>query len=92
MPKYSKLGVDYSSKRSTLQLLTPKTQSIEFPQVFESKISNNIFRNTENEYYNLILKEELSRNVATQTDYRDSDTQTIPWEPPFQIAAGELKL
>ncbi|XP_044589474.1 cilia- and flagella-associated protein 91-like [Cotesia glomerata] len=25
---------------------------------------------------------------GTQTDYRDSETQTIPWEPPYKLALG----
>lgn len=29
---------------------------------------------------------------GTQTDYRDSETQTVPWEPPYKLATGILKI
>lgn len=34
-------------------------------------------------------KLESHKNVQTQTDYRESEAQTDPWEPPYKVVPGD---
>lgn len=67
--------------------LSSKSYTEQFNQAVTSKICiNNIHGSitTKKELKQSIVQK-ATRNKGTQTDYRDSDTQTDPWLPPCII-------
>lgn len=52
------------------------------PDLFDTELYN-----FEKNVYKKNLKPRM-RNKITQTDFRDSETQTVPWEPPYVIKSG----
>ncbi|XP_076391395.1 cilia- and flagella-associated protein 91 [Megachile rotundata] len=75
-------------RRPIIPFLVPKTQDTNAPIYFNQDVLNNIVLNTQKQCYTFSNKLELHRNVGTQTDYRDSESQTVPWEPSFKIKSG----
>ncbi|KZC10921.1 AMY-1-associating protein expressed in testis 1 [Dufourea novaeangliae] len=75
-------------RRPIIPFLVPKTQNVEIPERFDHDILNDVVRNAQKQCYAFSSKPELYRNMETQTDYRDSDTQTVPWDPPYKIKPG----
>ncbi|XP_076280222.1 cilia- and flagella-associated protein 91 [Lasioglossum baleicum] len=75
-------------RRPIIPFLVPKMQNVEIPKRFNHEILNDVVRNAQKQCYEFSLKSERHRNIGTQTDYRDSDTQTVPWEPPYRIKEG----
>lgn len=76
-------------RQPTVPFLMLKTQNITSPVHFHHDIVNDIVLNTQKQRYMFSIKSEPHRNVGTQTDYRDSESQTVPWEPPFKIKSGK---
>ncbi|XP_076379821.1 cilia- and flagella-associated protein 91 isoform X2 [Megalopta genalis] len=75
-------------RRPIMPFLIPKTQNVEIPERFNHDILNDVVRTAQKQCYEFLSKSEPYRNIGTQTDYRDSDTQTVPWEPPYRIKKG----
>ncbi|CAK9806052.1 Cilia- and flagella-associated protein 91 [Anthophora quadrimaculata] len=75
-------------RRPIVPLLVSKTQNVDIPVRFNNDILNDIVAHAQKQSYAFLPKSEPHRNVGTQTDYRDSETQTVPWEPPYRIKTG----
>nr|XP_031839424.1 cilia- and flagella-associated protein 91-like [Nomia melanderi] len=75
-------------RRPIIPFLTPRTENVEIPKRFNHDILNDIVRNAQKQCYAFSPRSEPNRDVGTQTDYRDSDTQTVPWEPPYKVKKG----
>ncbi|XP_070516123.1 cilia- and flagella-associated protein 91 [Cardiocondyla obscurior] len=54
----------------------------------ENEALNGILQNAQRRCCTALPKIELYKNAETQTDYRDSEAQTDPWEPPCKIIPG----
>lgn len=54
----------------------------------EQKTVEETLQNAEMQSYMLPSRLEYVQNRGTQTDYRENETQTSPWEPPYKIAPG----
>ncbi|XP_011494481.1 PREDICTED: protein MAATS1-like [Ceratosolen solmsi marchali] len=54
----------------------------------EGSIFGSGVQNIHRQYYGLQNLSNHFKNKGVQTDYRESDCQTLPWEPPYQIAPG----
>jgi len=52
----------------------------------ENKILKGILQNAQKRC--CLVSSELHKNAEIQTDYRESETQTEPWEPPYKIVRG----
>ncbi|XP_029672412.1 cilia- and flagella-associated protein 91-like isoform X2 [Formica exsecta] len=63
----------------------PKIQTVDVPQYLEHRVLSGILQNVQKRHYTISLKSEPCKNTETQTDYRDSEAQTEPWEPPYKI-------
>ncbi|KAK2584548.1 hypothetical protein KPH14_006917 [Odynerus spinipes] len=55
---------------------------------YDTEILDNVLKNMRQQYCISMQQSKLFKNVQTQTDYRESETQTLPWEPPYKIHAG----
>ncbi|XP_006623172.1 cilia- and flagella-associated protein 91-like isoform X2 [Apis dorsata] len=89
--KSNKIGYCNSFKcfrRPVVPFLVSKTQNINIPIRFNHDILNDILINAQKQCYAFSSKSEAFKNVGTQTDYRDSEAQTIPWEPSYRIKLG----
>ncbi|XP_076244918.1 cilia- and flagella-associated protein 91 [Calliopsis andreniformis] len=75
-------------RRPIIPFLVPKAQDIDIPVQFNYDVLNDIVTNAQKQCYKFSPKPEPYKTVATQTDYRDSEAQTTPWEPPYRIKAG----
>lgn len=75
-------------RRPIVPFLVPKAQNIDTSVRFNHDILSNIMTNAQKQCYLFSPKPEPNRSVETQTDYRDSESQTIPWEPPYIIKPG----
>jgi len=71
------------------KLVLPKIQIINIPHYFEHRSLSGILQNGQKQYCNTLLKSKPCKNTKTQTDYRESETQTEPWEPPYKIIPGK---
>jgi hypothetical protein len=54
----------------------------------EGSVFGNAVKNIHKQYYGLQNLNNHFKNKGIQTDYRESDCQTVPWEPQYQIAPG----
>ncbi|XP_076668408.1 cilia- and flagella-associated protein 91 isoform X2 [Andrena cerasifolii] len=75
-------------RRPIIPFLVSKAQDIDIPVRFNHNILNNVVTNAQKQCYAFSPKSEPYRNIGTQTDYRDSESQTVPWEPPYRIKSG----
>ncbi|XP_053989184.1 cilia- and flagella-associated protein 91-like isoform X1 [Hylaeus volcanicus] len=75
-------------RRPIIPFLVPKTQNVNIPEHFNHDILNDVVRDAQKQCYAFSPKIEPYKNVGTQTDYRDSESQTVPWEPPYRIKTG----
>ncbi|XP_011867141.1 PREDICTED: protein MAATS1-like [Vollenhovia emeryi] len=67
----------------------PKIQTADIPRCLERKeFLNGISQSAQRRCYTAFSKLELCKNAETQTDYRESEAQTEPWEPPCKIVTG----
>lgn len=55
---------------------------------YDTEILDTVLKNMKQQYCISILQSKLFKNVETQTDYRESETQTLPWEPQYKIHPG----
>lgn len=81
-------GDTYKHFRRSVPLVVPKIQTADVPCCLERKTLNGILQNVQRRYYTAFPKSEPYKNAETQTDYRESETQTEPWEPPYKIVPG----
>ena len=63
----------------------PQTSNFIFHNIFE-----NIFPTFDEDINKQFKQLVPKRHKSTQTDYRDSETQTVPWEPSYVIKNGNL--
>ncbi|XP_017765975.1 PREDICTED: protein MAATS1-like, partial [Eufriesea mexicana] len=74
--------------RPIVPFLVSKVQNVNIPIHFNHNILSDIVTNAQKQCYVFSPKSVPFRNIGTQTDYRDSESQTIPWEPPYKIETG----
>ncbi|KAL2727650.1 cilia- and flagella-associated protein 91-like [Vespula maculifrons] len=55
---------------------------------YDTEILDTVLKNMKQQYCISMLQSKLFKNVETQTDYRESETQTVPWEPQYKIHPG----
>ncbi|XP_018311695.1 protein MAATS1 [Mycetomoellerius zeteki] len=73
-------------RKSMVPFVTPKVQTADIsPHCLERKILYGILKNTQRRCYTAFSKSKPYKNAETQTDYRESEAQTEPWEPPCKI-------
>ncbi|XP_012234679.1 cilia- and flagella-associated protein 91 isoform X4 [Linepithema humile] len=77
-------------RRPMIPFAAPKIQTADCssPRYLEHKILSGILQSTRRQCYTASPKLEQLRNAETQTDYRESETQTEPWEPPYKVIPG----
>jgi len=76
-------------RRSMVPFPIPKIQTADIPHCLERKVLNGILQNAQRRCYTAFPKlENAYKNAETQTDYRESEVQTEPWEPPCKIVPG----
>lgn len=76
-------------RKSMVPFVTPKVQTADIsPHCLERKILYGILKNTQRRCYTAFSKSKPYKNAETQTDYRESEAQTEPWEPPCKIVPG----
>lgn len=76
--------------RPIVPFLVSKVQNVNIPIRFNHDILSDIVTNAQRQCYVFSPKSVPFRNIGTQTDYRDGESQTIPWEPPYKIKAGKI--
>ncbi|CAL7946256.1 unnamed protein product [Xylocopa violacea] len=75
-------------RRPIVPFLVSQTQNMDIPVRFNHEILSDIVTNAQKQCYAFSPKSDPYKNVGTQTDYRDSESQTVPWEPPYKIKSG----
>ncbi|XP_014611744.1 PREDICTED: protein MAATS1-like [Polistes canadensis] len=55
---------------------------------YDTEVLDNVLKNMKQQYCISMMQSKLFKNAETQTDYRESETQTVPWEPPYKIYPG----
>ncbi|XP_015188803.1 PREDICTED: protein MAATS1-like [Polistes dominula] len=55
---------------------------------YDTEVLDKVLKNMKQQYCISMMQSKLFKNTGTQTDYRESETQTIPWEPPYKIHPG----
>lgn len=81
-------GDTYKHFRRSLVPFVSEIQTADIPCYLERKALNGILQNTQRRCYTAFPKSEPYKNAETQTDYRESEAQTEPWEPPCKIVPG----
>lgn len=71
-------------QRTIVPFSMPKIETTDIPYNFDSKVLKILQR----QCYTISPKSELYKNAETQTDYRESEAQTDPWEPPYMVVPG----
>ncbi|XP_039311922.1 cilia- and flagella-associated protein 91 isoform X2 [Solenopsis invicta] len=79
-------GDTYKQFRRSLVPFIVQTPDI--PCCLERNTLNGILQNVQKRCGTAFSKSEPYKNAETQTDYRESETQTEPWEPPCKIISG----
>lgn len=81
-------------RRPTIPFAVPKIQTADCssPRCFEHRILSGILQNAQRQCYTASPKSEQYKNAETQTDYRESEAQTEPWEPPYKVIPGTAAL
>lgn len=77
----------------TIPFTVPRTQTADCnsPCYLQHKILSGILQKTQRQCYTS-PKLEQHKNAETQTDYRESEAQTEPWEPPYKVIPGIVGL
>lgn len=70
------------------RLVLPKIQIVDIPHYFEHRNVSGILQNGQKRYCNTLLVSKPRKNAEIQTDYRENETQTEPWEPSYKIIQG----
>lgn len=68
--------------------VVPEIQTADIPRYLEHKVLSGILQNAQRRHCTASFKSEPRKNTGTQTDYRESEAQTEPWEPPYKIVPG----
>ena len=71
------------------QKSSTKMSSNRISSHLEGSILGSAVQNIHRHYYTLQNSSEHLKNKGTQTDYRESECQTLPWEPPYKIRDGK---
>ncbi|XP_032688884.1 cilia- and flagella-associated protein 91-like isoform X1 [Odontomachus brunneus] len=84
------VGTSYDSKckylrRPVIPFSVPKIETTDIPYYLDRKVLSGILQR---QCYTVPPKLEQYKNAGTQTDYRESEAQTEPWEPPYKIVPG----
>ncbi|XP_018370555.1 PREDICTED: protein MAATS1-like [Trachymyrmex cornetzi] len=76
-------------RKSMVPFVTSKVQTADVSSYcLERKTLYEILQNTQRQCYTAFSKSKPYKNAETQTDYRESEAQTEPWEPPCKIVPG----
>lgn len=76
-------------RRSMVPFTTvPKIQTVDIPRCLEHDALNGILQTVQRRCCTTFSKTEPYKNAETQTDYRESEAQTEPWEPPCKVIPG----
>ncbi|KYM76353.1 AMY-1-associating protein expressed in testis 1 [Atta colombica] len=76
-------------RKSMVPFVTSEVQTADvLPHCLEHKTLYGILQNTQRRCYTAFSKSKPYKNAETQTDYRESEAQTEPWEPPCKIVPG----
>lgn len=69
--------------------IVPEIQIADIPHYLKYKALSGVLQeNSQRRHCTASLKSETQKNAGTQTDYRESEAQTEPWEPPYKIVSG----
>ncbi|XP_028046230.1 cilia- and flagella-associated protein 91 isoform X2 [Monomorium pharaonis] len=82
---------DKHFRRSMVPFTGPKIQTPDISYCLERKaksLNYGIMANAQRRCYTIFPKSEPYKNAETQTDYRESEAQTEPWEPPCKFVSG----
>ena len=71
-----------------MPLLDSEVPKLKLPSHLEQQSMEEAVQNVGKQCYMLPSRLEYVQNRGTQTDYRENETQTSPWEPPYKIAPG----
>lgn len=72
-------------RRPVIPFSVPKIETTDIPYYLDRKVLSGILQR---QCYTMSPKLEQYKNAGTQTDYRESEAQTEPWEPPYRIVPG----
>ncbi|XP_020291016.1 protein MAATS1-like isoform X2 [Pseudomyrmex gracilis] len=73
-------------RRPVVPFAVPKIRVADrLPRYWKYKVPNEVSRE---QCCTASSKSEPHKNVQTQTDYRESEAQTDPWEPPYKVVPG----
>lgn len=75
-------------QRPVVPFTASRTQTVNIPYHAQREVLNRILRNARRQCYIPSPKLESHKNAGTQTDYRENEAQTEPWEPPYKIVSG----
>ncbi|XP_018392737.1 PREDICTED: protein MAATS1-like [Cyphomyrmex costatus] len=76
-------------RKPMLPFVTSKVQTTDVsPHCLEHKTLYGILQSAQRRCYTAFSKSKPYKNAETQTDYRESEVQTEPWEPPYKIVSG----
>ncbi|XP_028046229.1 cilia- and flagella-associated protein 91 isoform X1 [Monomorium pharaonis] len=86
---------DKHFRRSMVPFTGPKIQTPDISYCLERKaksLNYGIMANAQRRCYTIFPKSEPYKNAETQTDYRESEAQTEPWEPPCKFVSGIITI
>ncbi|EFN80768.1 AMY-1-associating protein expressed in testis 1 [Harpegnathos saltator] len=72
-------------RKPVIPFTMTKVETTDIPYYMDRKVLSGILQR---QCYTVSSKLELYKNAGTQTDYRDSEAQTEPWEAPYKITPG----
>lgn len=75
-------------RRPIVPFLEPRTSSLGTSSLLEIGIIEEAMKNLRRGSNESLPRTERIHNKGTQTDYRESECQTLPWEPPYKIPEG----
>lgn len=83
-------GVDVQKfyRRPLAPFSSPDIPKLRISSHLSQEATNEKIENAEKFSYMLPSRLEYVQDRGTQTDYRESECQTSPWEPPYKIVSG----
>lgn len=73
-------------RRPVVPFTVPTLETTDIPYYSDRKVLSGILQR---QCFTVSPKSEPYKNAGTQTDYRESEAQTDPWEPPYKIIPGK---
>ncbi|XP_043477871.1 cilia- and flagella-associated protein 91-like [Leptopilina heterotoma] len=83
-------GVDVQKfyRRPLVPFISPEVPKLRLLSNLSQENENETIQNSEKFSHALPSRLEYVQDRGTQTDYRESECQTSPWEPPYKILPG----